>query len=291
MTPTQKGAFCGKCSLEVYDFSNSSGDEIRDILKLNVGSKVCGRLAPEQLNDLNNNFNAWQVNSKRSFQSALVFSLIVAFGMTLFSCEEDEEVQDIGRIQEIGMFFLKDEAPAPIEIKEIILVEELVEVERAIIETPRSITSTGVIVEEEELVMGKMVQYTEPLIRENLEVTKVVIASILGGMGFSTAYQDYLEELPEAIDADGIQQFDFSAMAFPNPAFEKTILKIVMPEKEKVSIRLFSLSGQFIKDVNSKRLKKGETNIEIGLIDLPKGTYIISIASDNYNESVKFIKR
>ena len=51
MTPTQKGAFCDKCALEVYDFSDNSRDEIRDILKLNVGKNVCGRLAPEQLAD------------------------------------------------------------------------------------------------------------------------------------------------------------------------------------------------------------------------------------------------
>lgn len=286
MTPTQKGAFCDKCALEVYDFSDNSGDEIRDILKLNVGKNVCGRLAPEQLADLNVDFNAWQINSKRSFQSALIFSLIVAFGMTLFGCEEDEEEQQIDRVQEIGMFFLRNDEPVSIETKEINLLDEVLEDAEIQIRVPIEVIPAIKEIDQERLIMGRMIQE----LPDKPQVVEDVRVMVAGGIGYSSHYQDYLEEIPPVMNVDALENFQFEALVFPNPATVKMTLRIVMPEKEKVQIKLFNLAGQFINDINSKRLKKGETNLAVDIIDLPRGTYIISIISDNYSESVKFIK-
>ncbi len=107
MSPTKKGAFCQKCAIDVYDFTNKTGDEIRDILKLNIGSSVCGRIQPKQLAQLNDDFSAWQITNEQSYHRAWGFTLLVVFGMTLFSCAEDE-VPMVKELQKTAQTFLSN---------------------------------------------------------------------------------------------------------------------------------------------------------------------------------------
>ncbi len=288
MAPTQKGAFCDKCALEVYDFSNKSGDEIRDILKLNLGG-LCGRLKPSQLSELNDDFTAWNMNSKRSFQSALVFSLIVAFGMTLFGCEEDEDVQ-IKEIQAIGLTFMDDGKavsdsmnPDNLEVNLIKKVSNPIILE--------NFEDVGIY---EDQIMGTMVMDVdnEPVQDVETPITLELAEQpmMAGGIGYSSDYANYLEEIPtQFIEVE--TEIKFQAFAFPNPAKERTTLKIILPEETKVQVKLFDIGGQFIRDISSKKLPKGESNFPIDLIGLRAGTYILSVITSENNESVKFIKR
>jgi len=84
-TPTQKGAFCGSCQIDVVDFSNKTPDQVKTILQENAGKHMCGRFKKTQLEDLNNDFFAWQNQSTRSFQSKFLYACLVVFGMTLFT--------------------------------------------------------------------------------------------------------------------------------------------------------------------------------------------------------------
>ena len=90
MTPTEKGAFCRKCAIEVQDFTNKSSEEIKASLRMQIGQRVCGRILPAQEQALNAEFVAWQMNSKRNMQRAMTLSLIVVFGLTLFSCSSPQ---------------------------------------------------------------------------------------------------------------------------------------------------------------------------------------------------------
>ena len=91
-TPTQKGAFCGSCQIDVVDFSNKTPDEIKAILKENAGKHMCGRFRKSQLNELNNEFYQWENQSVRSFQSKFLYACLIVFGMTLFtSCDVSEQ--------------------------------------------------------------------------------------------------------------------------------------------------------------------------------------------------------
>ena len=57
MTPNEKGAFCQKCALDVYDFTDKTADQIREILRLNIAAPVCMRIEPKQLDELNADFS------------------------------------------------------------------------------------------------------------------------------------------------------------------------------------------------------------------------------------------
>ena len=101
MTSSEKGAFCGKCQIDVVDFSNKSPIEVKLILQENVGKHMCGRFKKTQLDDINLDYSNWETQSLRTFQSKFVYALVVVFGMTLFSCNTPEEMimGDIGPVE------------------------------------------------------------------------------------------------------------------------------------------------------------------------------------------------
>ena len=88
MTPTEQGAFCQKCALEVTDFTDKTSLEIKSILTAKFESKqrVCGHIENRQLLQLNDDFIPWK-SDQESFRAVWMFSLIAVFGLTLFSCQ------------------------------------------------------------------------------------------------------------------------------------------------------------------------------------------------------------
>lgn len=88
MTPTEQGAFCQKCALEVTDFTRKSALEIKTILteKMQAKQHVCGRIENRQLAQVNHDFIHWK-SDQESFRAVWMFSLIAVFGLTLFSCQ------------------------------------------------------------------------------------------------------------------------------------------------------------------------------------------------------------
>ncbi|MEX1002968.1 MAG: T9SS type A sorting domain-containing protein [Crocinitomicaceae bacterium] len=84
-TPTEKGAFCGSCQIDVVDFSNKSPNEVKTILQAKAGKKMCGRFRKTQLDELNDDFFAWENQSQRSFQSKFLYACLIVFGMSLFT--------------------------------------------------------------------------------------------------------------------------------------------------------------------------------------------------------------
>lgn len=88
MTPTEQGAFCQKCALEVTDFTRKSAWEIKSILteKIQAKQRVCGRIEDHQLVQVNHDFIHWK-SDQESFRAIWMFSLVAVFGFTLFSCQ------------------------------------------------------------------------------------------------------------------------------------------------------------------------------------------------------------
>jgi len=66
MTPSEQGAFCGKCQIDVVDFSNKTPVEVKLILQENVGKHMCGRFKKTQLDDINLEYTNWETQSLRT---------------------------------------------------------------------------------------------------------------------------------------------------------------------------------------------------------------------------------
>lgn len=289
MTPTEKGAFCQKCALEVIDFTNKSGDEIRDILALNIGSRVCGHIQPKQLDQLNDDFQVWQLNTKQSFNRAWIFSLLVVFGLTLFSCEEDE-APVIQSIQQTAQSFFKN-------------FSEDVEV--------RPQSESGHLQVGESHVTGQMkmeIPNDDPVKEVNIDIEEIVVVSELnadreditcemgseddvswvtidGAISVSRVYADHLIDVTEVETEEAM-----SALVYPNPASNQTTVKVEMPTESDAEIQLFAPNGQHIRTIHSGSLSKGETEFLLDLTQLDTGTYLVVIYTNGEKETVRFSK-
>jgi hypothetical protein len=95
MTPTEKGAFCKKCSLEVIDFTKQSPEEIRETLTLNFGKKSVGHIEKTQLELANSNFHVWENQSPQILRSKFLYACLMVFGMSLFTgCADTDPAKD-----------------------------------------------------------------------------------------------------------------------------------------------------------------------------------------------------
>lgn len=109
MSPTEKGAFCQKCALEVTDFTNMSPFEIRDVLteKYQKKERNCGHIKARQLNDVNDIGFYWKSEQQR-FQSVWAVSLLAVFGLTLFSCQNTFTKEVVSQMEEEANTMLQD---------------------------------------------------------------------------------------------------------------------------------------------------------------------------------------
>lgn len=109
MTPSEKGAFCEKCAIDVMDFTRKSPFEIRDILSGKFKNKEhsCGRIQYGQMEAVNEIGFYWR-NEKHRFQSVWMVSLLAVFGMSLFSCQNTISKEVVAKMEEEGSELLQD---------------------------------------------------------------------------------------------------------------------------------------------------------------------------------------
>lgn len=110
MTPTEQGAFCQKCSLEVTDFTDKSSLEIKTILTEKILSKqrVCGHIENRQMVEFNHEFIPWK-SDQESFRAIWMFSLVAVFGFTLFSCQSTFSKEVVERMNTSSEVMLEEE--------------------------------------------------------------------------------------------------------------------------------------------------------------------------------------
>lgn len=104
MTPTEQGAFCQKCALEVTDFTDKTSLEIKSILTAKFESKqrVCGHIENRQLIQLNDDFIPWK-SDQESFRAVWMFSKEVVEKMntsTELLMEEEKDTLDIAKLND-----------------------------------------------------------------------------------------------------------------------------------------------------------------------------------------------
>lgn len=277
MLPHEKGNYCTSCELVVHDFTKLTNDEIKRTFRNMIGQKLCGRLTPQQEASLNAEFEAWSFRSTRSFQSAFLFTLIAVFGLTLFSCSDQQSEREIKRVQETAKTILTqpdpevvtavEEAPKTIEPVAAVQVEEVIP----------QVHHCGI---EEQITPEEPIRYDE-------------IYGYDGGISYTHAYRDFLiETVPvDEYDANGqLIPKEFSSLAFPNPTEQRTTLELKLPQSDNFTISLFDMNGQQKQQVYNGAIERGTFRQEIDLGDLPAGTYLIYVVSGSYKEAVRVIK-
>ncbi len=278
MLPHEKGSFCTTCQLVVHDFSTLSNDDIKRTFRNMLDQRICGRITTQQEASLNAEFEAWSFRSTRSFQSAFLFTLIAVFGLTLFSCSDQQSRKEIRHVQETAKAILAQ--PEPVVKEEQPLAPTAIVVAET--DTPTLIEcAIGVEVEKEPIAPAEPIRISD------------MIDTYDGGMMYSPEYRNFLIETvqPDEYDDNGqLIPKEFSGLAFPNPAEQQTTLELKLPQSEIVVISLYDMNGQLKQTVYEGAIEHGTFRQEIDLFDLPAGTYLIHILSATYKEIVRVVK-
>ncbi len=104
MKPTERGAYCGKCQIDVIDFSRMEPEEIRAVLTKRNGEKTCANISPVQMDLVNTDYHLWETQSTAVFKSKFLYACMLVFGIGLFSgCGVPEEEHLMGEVEPIEM--------------------------------------------------------------------------------------------------------------------------------------------------------------------------------------------
>jgi hypothetical protein len=281
MTPTEKGAFCMSCSKQVHDFTNKSNEEIKRTFREMTEKSICGRIGTNQLESLNNQFSYSQISSNYQLNRAMLFALLVVFGLNLFSCSDEKGAKKIIEMQaQVEQVMQKN------EIKEKNSFEEEIE------NVSRNEFSVSQITDcEEPVKMGEIALNSEEIgfnkenENKNFAMGKMVSPYIDLKTIDTISYENAeFETTNESIPTK------FESKIFPNPTSGTTKIEIQIPKSIFGELDLYDLSGRKLIEIHSGRIASGTFTKEFDMTFLPTGTYLVIIKSRNYNESLQVIK-
>lgn len=304
MTPTQRGAFCQKCAIDVVDFSNKSAEEIRSTLKENIGKHLCGRFKKSQLEELSQAYHLWENQSKRTFQSKFLWACMLAFGLTLFaSCDtsnaQTPPLQPENFVPELYSDTTKKDSTdkLPILMGDTIVTPvngtqnkdcEQIHVDFELGEPA--------IDYDPPLMIGEVIAEPTPIDTSDIVPVQPVIPVknnelIMGKMIAPPQFNDFLidtvqrENLPEKIESD-----ELKALVYPNPTSGNSQLIITPKKKGYYSISLYNLAGQELSSIHEGNLSGRENVLDLDLSAYPNGIYLIKITSNYRARALKINK-
>ena len=290
MTPTERGAFCSKCQIDTFDFRDLSNMEINQILLKHKNDHLCGQFTNAQLKSLNKEFETWKNQQTKTFRSKFMLALLLVFGLSLFSCEEEESEVILG-LQNIS---LSESATTKNYVND--EVEETLDLFDYVDESKPEVDDTPLETCEEKTIE---VVGTESIIEDDRVMQTAGVPDymerIAGGVGsYSATYVAYLEEVVDTIEEESIlpekievDPFLFEAKAYPNPTKGNATLEIDIDQPGQFDIQLFDFSGQLIETIHSGELPQGRNRFEMEMAHLPSGMYFARIISGSQTETVK----
>lgn len=297
MTPTERGSFCGKCHIDTFDFRSLSDSQINKLLLENMNQHLCGQFTKTQLNSLNRGFMDWKNQKRNTFRSKFLLALVLVFGLSLFSCNNEEE-KVILQVQALALSGTVDRSNFVNELQdeqELDLLDYVADDEG--ISVNGSCESPGLIGFEELLSepQHEIMAGIPEMVSEIRGEPQVVQMTIAGGLK-STSYLDYLEDTvitentPLMNEKQNLPQTPFEVSAYPNPTQGNSTLMLEVKTAGPFEIGLFDLSGRLVTRIYGGLLEKGRQSFTVNLDAQPTGMYLIKIASGSQQESVKVQK-
>lgn len=297
MSPSEKGAFCGKCQIDVVDFSGKSPEDVKLILQENVGKHLCGRFKKTQLEDLNYSYAEWDDQSPRVFQSKFLYACMIVFGMTLFSCNTPEDYI----MGDISMeHYQPDTTQSETENIDTTNRDNTLNTTVETTETPNQQEDVKHIkgkvdynYNENDYIKGDVAYVPDPV---NPIDTVVTTTCSTEDTTTSNMEENNEPEITISENTSGVIIENetttslFSAKIYPNPTGTITTLEIAIKESGYFLIDLVSMSGERIQIIYSGELTEGISNHRIDLSVYSTGTYLVKVSSGSQTEICKIIK-
>ena len=128
------------------------------------------------------------------------------------------------------------------------------------------------------LIVRKVIEVTQapPAPLDSLPVTRYALQDEFGSSGSQLSPEYYLEKLAQV-----------EMKIYPNPATEKITLSISnMENLQTGTLQLYSMNGQLLQ---TRLLSEAE--VDISLVGLSKGTYILKVQINDIIEEWKIVKQ
>lgn len=284
MTINEKGRFCSSCSKVVVDFTNRSKASIlQEYLNSDPeGEKICGVFKNSQLDEINRDFELYTFRSKQSFQSAFVFSLMLVFGLTLFSCNSEDQKNEFEkfRLEAVGRILEEDKSSIPV----VEISENEVRFLAPIIEEEISIGCEG----PEEGIVSVEKTLDELIIYEREYITMGISYDVIR-LNSDFVYE-VIQQNEEYDEKGNLLPNSFSLSAYPNPTVDFSHIEVKVPKDEVFNWYLISSEGKLIQSNQQLELKRGTHTIDLDLLDQPPGIYFMNIQSGSFKETVRILK-
>lgn len=307
MTPTQRGAFCQKCAVDVIDFSGKSAHEIKATLDAHIGKHLCGRFEKKQLQTLNQDCALWEKQTAQTFQSKFLWACLIVFGMTLFTGCETSTAQQFqtnlitqaelheADTNRIASDTTVHESITPIDLEEYpwdfiqgdIAYDpswdkpesqtdstDHLEIPIDSLDKPSSCTS---------ILPDRADTQTKPDHPEEM---------LLGKIALPIKKENDPIGQPELTEENipRIQTSLYNARVFPNPTHDTATLSITPEKRGKYVISVYAANGKLVQMLYNGLLNPEEQNFRIQLSNQRAGLYFIQITSDIGTKTLKINK-
>ena len=287
MQPDAKGKFCNSCNKSVFDFSNKTDNEIRDILIEHKDQKVCGHFKKSQINrPLNITININTLPRNISITKAFGIALFIVFGTLLFSCT-DEKGAKIDGIEIVDSTINGTVAIPPPPPNE--LIDSMIPM------TGEPVVETEPMYNYQNTVAGGISYEEIPVVQTPPPPPPV--EQVLGGL---IAYEIYT---PDSVPTDSIISNDFKKIAdqspvnkpkvfnvYPNPNTGEFTIKYDLLKRSDVRITIFNMNGSLVKSVvNIAGQYEGQYHVPVNLNELPNGIYIVSLINSGTQSTERLV--
>lgn len=103
-----------------------------------------------------------------------------------------------------------------------------------------------------------------------------------------TGYTNYLWKSSNTVEDESILDYKLYAN-YPNPFNPTTRIDFQIPKNDFINLSVYNTLGQQVAILVNNTLAKGKYSVEFNASNLPSGTYIYKIQSDDYNVVKKML--
>ena len=278
MQPDPKGKFCGSCSKSVFDFSNKTDSEIRDILIEYKDQKVCGHFKKTQVNrPFNISINLSDLPKNVSTTKVFAIALFLVFGTFLFSCTnlQGKKVDGIEIVDpKDGNYVVGEMAAIPINTLTIDTISQIDPISTTSISETH--ISGGVSIEQVPVIEEVTPQVENYILGQMMVVANKVNDSTINNITDTS----FIKDTDRSNDRSLLnKQTDLTF--FPNPSNGEFTIKYTVLKRANVQVDVYDLNGALLKTlVNISDQFEGNYNIPVNLNELPNGIYLVSLINN-----------
>ncbi|MES2678419.1 MAG: T9SS type A sorting domain-containing protein [Bacteroidota bacterium] len=305
MQPDAKGKFCSSCSKVVFDFSNKTDTEIRDLLISYKDQKVCGHFKKTQVdrplnitvhfNDLPKN-----VSSTKSFAIAV----FLVFGTLLFSCThyDGKKIGEVEMVSTARENYLTGEVPPPTELMgDVVVVEQdsLPPKQKGEVDPVDSLE----IDTETHIAGGLMFEPIPDEIVPDIVCPPDSQTNTPGLMGkIKIVLPEPKDTSRVSADSSGLRIFNTekdqpvfnesgtSLLVYPNPGSGDFTIRYEVLRRSDVRIDIFDLHGAWLKTLaNTSGQYAGRYQFPLDVSCFANGVYLVNMINEGKRLTTKLI--